>query len=112
MEAFQGYLESGSILYVNVPWCGYCKRARPVLQQLAGRMGGAVPVYDVDGDEWKVLLQKNLGGNAPTSYPTILFLTKDGGIVEFEEERTLQNLVAFACLNASEARGTIGACNA
>lgn len=112
MEAFQGHLESGSILYVNVPWCGYCKRAHPTLEKLAGRMGGAVPVYDVDGDEWKAFLQRNLGHKAPKSYPTILFLTKDGNVVEFEEERTLQNLVTFACLNASEASGEIGACNA
>jgi thiol-disulfide isomerase/thioredoxin len=112
MEVFTGYLENGSILYVNVSWCGHCKRARPIMTQIAQQLGGAVPVYDVDGDMWKQFLQKNLGDDAPKSYPTILFLGKDGSTVEFDDERTFQNLMAFACLNASTARGEIAACNA
>jgi len=112
MEKFTGYLENGSIMYVNVGWCGHCRSARPILEQLADQMGGAVPVYDVDGDTWKNFLEKNLGDNAPRSYPTILYLGKDGSAIEFKEERTLQNLLAFACLNASQGRGEIAACNA
>jgi thiol-disulfide isomerase/thioredoxin len=112
MEAFTGYLEEGSMLFVNVGWCGHCTRARPILEQLAGQLGGALPVYDVDGDQWKTFLKQKFGARAPASYPTILFLSKDGEAITFTEERTLQNLLKFACLNAGSGRGTIQACNA
>jgi thiol-disulfide isomerase/thioredoxin len=94
---FDGRISSeGAVYYVNVAWCGYCRRARPIMEQLAGHLGTACRVYDVDGDRWKDYLARVLGPSAPRSYPTILYI--DGkSVTEFKDERTLRNLIEFSC---------------
>jgi hypothetical protein len=83
-----------------------------LIEKVAGQLGGALPIYDVDGDQWKTLLKQELGRDAPSSYPTLLYLAPDGSAIKFKEERTFDNIMAFACLNAGTVRGDISACNA
>jgi thiol-disulfide isomerase/thioredoxin len=110
MFQFDGRFHQGSILYVNVSWCGYCREARPILEKVSDHFGHALPVYDVDGDRWKSYLQTKLGANAPSKFPTILFIGRDGSVSRFEDERDVDTLVAWACTQASTQRGTIAAC--
>ena len=90
-------LPKPSLLYVNVTWCGYCRRAMPMMESVAGMLGSAVPVISVDGDEYDVLV-KEWGVN---SYPTLLYVNEMGAITKFEGDRTIQNIVGFVCSNST-----------
>jgi len=110
MLQFDGRFHQGSILYVNVSWCGYCREARPILETVSNHLGNAIPVYDVDGDMWKTYLQNKLGANAPKSFPTILFIGRDGSVSTFDGDRGVDAIVAWACTQGSAQRGSIAAC--
>ena len=101
MQLFEGRFNDPGLYYVNVSWCGHCRRARPMMEQLSEELGSALPVYDVDGDMWGTLLKQRFGPNAPTSYPTILYVNRDGSTAQFEDERTPRNLRDFACSMSS-----------
>lgn len=85
-----------ALLFVNVTWCGHCVAAKPTLEKVARALGSTVPVYSIDGDLRKRLVEE-LGVK---SFPTILF-ADNNGIHAFEGERTFDNLVGFVCQYAS-----------
>jgi len=97
MHLFKGDFSEPGLYYVNVEWCGHCRRARPMVEELSNELGGALAVYDVDGDTWGPAMKQRFGAKAPTSYPTIMHISPDGQIVQFNDERTARNLRDFAC---------------
>jgi len=97
MLEFDGRFRQGSILFVNVPWCGYCREAYPILEDVSRHFGNAIPVYDVNGDTWKEFFSVRLGNHAPRQYPTILFIGADGRVSTFDDERSVDAIVAWAC---------------
>ena len=100
MKKFNGTISrSGALYYVNVEWCGHCKRTRPVMEKLANELGQAVDVFDVNGDKWSDHLQRVLGPAAPRSYPTILYI-RNGVVSEFDDDRVIENLRDFVCEHA------------
>jgi thioredoxin 1 len=48
------------------PWCGPCKALTPVLDQIAGELGGAVRIAKVNVDDENELAQKFGVQNIPT----------------------------------------------
>ena len=94
MFRFDGSFRGGSLLYVNVGWCGYCTKARPIMDQVSLMLGHGVPVYDVDGDVWREYLVSRLGEFAPKSYPTILFIGRNGDVIPYTGERAVDEIVA------------------
>lgn len=81
-----------SLVFVGVEWCGYCKQAKPIMDDVARALGTPVPVYYIDADAHK-LLAKSLNVQ---SYPTIFYVT-DAGVYKFDGERNVNNLVGFVC---------------
>ena len=72
------------------------------MERLGEHLGSALPVVDVDGDQWGDYLQRVMGPKAPRSYPTVLYVYPDGRIVRFDNDRTERNLVDFACSHSSQ----------
>ena len=92
-----------ALLYVNAKWCGACKSARPTMIQVAKTLReSGVPVYDVDEAKHGDLVER-WGVKA---FPTILLVGR-AGILKYEGQRTLDNLVTFVCLNGD---GRYGFC--
>ena len=102
-----GSLQAPSLLYVNVTWCGHCKRARPTLETVSEMLGSSVPVVSVDGDRHKQFTE-SLG---VSSFPTILFVDSAGHLVKFEGDRTVNQLVGFVCEHSTQGKGTYSFCN-
>lgn len=82
-----------ALLFVYVTWCPHCRNAYPLMENVAKALGQTVPVYGVDGDK-NTRLVKQLG---VSSYPTILLVTKDGGIKKFDGERSLDAIIGHVC---------------
>lgn len=87
-----------SIVKFYAPWCGHCKRLAPTWDELAVKFAGSssVKVAKVDCTKAQSTCSKeNVDG-----YPTI-FLYKDGQrVVEYDGDRSLDNLVKFVNENA------------
>jgi len=66
-------LEAGQPVLVDfwAPWCGYCKRLAPILDDLAGDLAGKVKVVKVNVDENRSLAQRH----GIMSLPTMVFFT-------------------------------------
>jgi thioredoxin 1 len=59
------------------PWCGYCQRLTPVLDELAGETGGKYKIVKINVDQNRSLAQKY----GVMSLPTMI-LFKNGDQVE------------------------------
>lgn len=95
-----------SLIYVYVDWCKFCQKTTPMIDEIERRMGREIPVVRVDADKHKGLARK-LGAS---SYPTILFLDKNGSTHAFDEERSVDTIMNFICNKASRANGPLQAC--
>lgn len=97
-----------SLLFIHVEWCGHCRRARPILEDLSDRLGKSLPVIAIDGDKHKRMIASNLGG--VSSYPTILYMNTIGQVTKFEGERSVRSLLDFVCEHSSKMEGPLDAC--
>lgn len=85
-----------SLIAVGTEWCGYCKRAKPVLREVEKLLGPKnLAVYWLDAD-------KDTKGRAEAwgveGYPTIFYKTREGKVYRFEDEVTFDKLQHFMCL--------------
>lgn len=87
-----------ALLYVNVQWCGYCKKTRPIMETVSGIMGSVVPVYSIDGDERPDLAQ----ALKVQGFPTILYVDQAGSVYKYEGERTADAISSFVCHNSAQ----------
>lgn len=87
-----------ALLYVNVGWCGYCKKARPIMEKVSGILGSVVPVYSIDGDERGDLA----AALRVDSFPTIIFVDDSGSRYVYTGERTVDAISSFVCHNSSQ----------
>jgi thiol-disulfide isomerase/thioredoxin len=110
----QQFSETGfsypAVYFVGVEWCGYCRRTKPLMEQIANRLGSSLPVIHIDGDEHKGFIDGTLGG--ARSYPTILYINTIGQVTRFEDERSFDSLMNFICESSSKVDGPLDACNA
>lgn len=98
-----------SLVFIGVEWCGHCRRAKPLMERLATRLGSSLPVVHIDGDRHKATIAAHLG--EVKSYPTILYLNTIGQIATFEDERTFENLLDFVCEKSARVEGPLEACD-
>jgi thioredoxin len=61
------------IVDFSAPWCGYCKRLDPILEELSDYYRGDIDIYKVDVDKE---LELETAFNIRT-IPTLLFCKKD-----------------------------------
>lgn len=110
----QQFSETGfiypAVYFVAVEWCGYCRRAKPLMEQITNRLGSSLPVVHIDGDQHKAFIDGTLGG--VKSYPTILYVNTIGKVTKFEEERSFDSLMTFICQESIKVDGPLDACDA
>lgn len=101
-----GTIVSPALVYVYVDWCGYCKRATPVIHKVADQLGSSLTVVKINGDDHSSSIPGILG-RPVKSYPTIAFIDRSGRAHMFDGERTVEGLTAFVCQKSSKVCGAI-----
>lgn len=82
-----------SIVKFYAPWCGHCKRLAPTWDELSVKYAGSASVKVAKVDCTKS--QSVCSAEGVDGYPTV-FLYMDGKrVVEYDGDRTLDNLVRF-----------------
>lgn len=89
-------LKAPVLLFVHTTWCGYSRRARPIMDDVARSLGSTVPVVAVDADKHPDIA-KALGVK---SFPTIIFYN-DTGLHQFKGERRVDTIVGHVCNHSS-----------
>jgi thiol-disulfide isomerase/thioredoxin len=87
--------EKIKILNFNTSWCSHSKKLEPIWKKLQQRMkkNPNIDIIDIkcDDDKNKNLCEKfGIKG-----YPTIIKISKDGMVVEYEGPRSFESLVEF-----------------
>ena len=82
-----------ALLYVNVKWCGHCKKTRPIMEKVSGVLGSVVPVYSIDGDERDDLVAA-LGVQG---FPSIFYVSESGARYPYTEDRTVDAITSAVC---------------
>lgn len=76
MEKFDEVTAKGNVIVgFSAPWCGYCRRLRPMLEKVSDEV--SVPIYGVNCDEDKELAARF----EVDTIPTLIFF-RDGEIVD------------------------------
>jgi thiol-disulfide isomerase/thioredoxin len=82
-----------ALLFVSATWCPHCKHARPEVRKAAVVLGTVVPVYVVDSEKHKDVVESL----KVQGFPTILFRTESGRMKEYRGERVGQKIADWAC---------------
>lgn len=82
-----------ALLFVSATWCPHCRNAKPEMTRAAVILGTVVPVYVVDSEKHKDVVQA-LGVEG---FPTILYRNESGRMVEYRGERSGQKIADWAC---------------
>ena len=86
-------LNNPSIVLFYVEWCGFCTEFMPIWEKLTELVKNKkINIYKrscVQHNDYCKKLDRLQG------YPTIYYVPVDGPVIEFKEERTLENLIEF-----------------
>ncbi|KAK9162285.1 hypothetical protein Syun_003187 [Stephania yunnanensis] len=94
-DTFQEFVNSGKnvLLEFYAPWCGHCQKLAPILEEVA---------ISFQGDENVVIAKIDATANDIPSgvfdvkgYPTLYFKSADGNVVQYEGDRTKEDLIQF-----------------
>jgi thiol-disulfide isomerase/thioredoxin len=93
VKAYRSNAPTVSVLFVKAEWCPHCQSAKPEMAKAAAVLGSVVPVYAVDSERNKAVVQK-LGVEG---FPTILFRDARGKLHPYEGPRTGQKIADWVC---------------
>ena len=90
------FFKTPSVVLVFTEWCGYCKSFKKDYIKFKHHVG-ALDFYAMDADTNKAYLAKYGSKMGVRGYPTILKIV-DGKITRYDnDDRTMPNLIKFAC---------------
>lgn len=82
-----------AILFVKADWCPHCRAAKPEIAKAAQVLGTVLPVYEVDSERHKDVVEA-LGVDG---FPTIFFRAASGKLKRYGGERLGQKIADWAC---------------
>ncbi|KAL0213329.1 hypothetical protein RCL1_006955 [Eukaryota sp. TZLM3-RCL] len=88
------------------PWCGHCQSLKAPYEQLVSAFIGerSVLISEVNCDEQKEICSSH----HITGFPTLILFKADGSAVSFNQERSLDSMLAFVNENCNTMRNKDG----
>ena len=82
------------LVYFYAEWCGFCKRFKPVWDELKNKTltdknGKSVKLVDFESANKEMMEKYNIEG-----YPTLKLISKEG-VVDYNEERVMENISSW-----------------
>lgn len=93
VKAFRRNSSGPAVLFVKADWCGHCTAAKPEIRKAAEILGSVLPVYEIDSDKQRDVVEA-LGVNG---FPTILFRSANGQLTNYRGERSGRKIADWAC---------------
>jgi len=95
-KEYQKYMDSGKDLFVEfyAPWCGHCKKLAPIYEELGKH-------YKEKKENIVIAKMDATANDIPDprvkvkGFPTLKYFHKDGEIVDYSGDRSLENLKEF-----------------
>ena len=85
------FMRGDGVVMIHAPWCGHCAKMLPTFKEAAKRARGSAQWATCDGHEHPEIARSlNVRG-----FPTC-FRVKDGKLTEYQGDRSLESLLAFA----------------
>lgn len=92
----------GALLFISAEWCGHCKRVKPELLRVSRITSSGFPIFILDADKNKELLQQM----KVNSFPTIKHVLPSGLIDhKYEGVRTAEDILDYICQRAKKCYG-------
>lgn len=82
-----------ALLFVKADWCPHCQAAKPEIQAAAELLGSVVPVYAVDSERHRKIVEE-LGVEG---FPTIIFRDARGTLHHYTKERSGKKIADWVC---------------
>lgn len=76
----------------GAPWCGHCKRLKPVWAEVAKELAGHTAFASVDGDSQLDLVARF----GVTGYPTLIHVRGGSAVRVFSGDRSKASLITYA----------------
>lgn len=96
MSSVKPYRRNSSgpaVIFVKADWCGHCRAAKPEIRKTAAILGSVLPVYEVDSDKHKDVVESM----KVDGFPTIFFRNANDKLKQYRGERTGQKIADWAC---------------
>lgn len=96
MSSVKNYRRNSSgpaVLFVKADWCPHCRHAKPEISKAAAILGSVLPVYEIDSERHKDVIE-SLGVDG---FPTIFFRDASGRLKTYNGERRGQKIADWAC---------------
>lgn len=93
VKSFRRGSSGPAVLFVKAEWCPHCQSAKPELRKAAAVLGSVLPVYEVDSEKHKDVIEK-MGIDG---FPTIFFRGPSGQLKTYTGERTGRKIADWAC---------------
>jgi len=91
----------GVFVEFYAPWCGHCKQLAPIWDELAEKFNDQDDVVIAKMDSTANEIEEV----KVQSFPTLKYFPKDGDVIDYNGERTLEAMAKFVASEGKEGAG-------
>lgn len=105
MSAVKTYRRNSAgpaLLFVKAEWCPHCQSTKPEIRKAAAILGSVIPVYEVDSEKHKDVVESL----KVEGFPTIFFRGSNGRLKEYRGDRKGQKIADWVCTQSGACGST------
>jgi len=93
VKSYRRNSKGPALIFVKADWCPHCRATKPEIDKAAAILGSVLPVYEVDSERHKDVVE-DMGIDG---FPTIFFRTSTGTLKRYNGERRGQKIADWTC---------------
>ena len=97
VKSYRRGVTGPAVLFVKAEWCPHCQAAKPEIRKAAAILGTVLPVYEVDSEKHKDVVEEF----GVDGFPTIFYMDASRKLKQYREgPRTGQKIADWACAHS------------